>query len=126
MSPNAWNVANLKILFRPDISVYDVLIVMRRKYLSRAQRYALDRCGEDTKKKYPTAKSIALDDLYVNIDPLEYFVQQLREKWGDLAFFFYDKVSCCVFMKKTMWRMCSMEVITLEYYGNQGRRGLFH
>jgi len=51
----------------------------------------LDRCGEDTKKKYPTAKSIALDDLYVNIDPLEYFVQQLREKWGDLAFFFYDK-----------------------------------
>lgn len=27
----------------------------------------------------------------MNIDPLEYFVQQLRDKFGTFALFFYDK-----------------------------------
>ncbi|GJD12156.1 Nucleolar protein 6 [Galdieria sulphuraria] len=87
ISPDKWNMDGLKIVFRPDVSVYDAVIVMHKKYLSRVERYSLDSC----KKKYPSAKSIPLDALYVNLDPLEYFVQQLREKFGTFALFFYDK-----------------------------------
>ncbi|GJQ13226.1 hypothetical protein GpartN1_g5017.t1 [Galdieria partita] len=87
MSPDKWNREGLKIVFRPDVSVYDAVIVMHRKYLSRVERYSLDSC----KKKYPSAKSVPLDALYVNMDPLEYFVQQLREKLKSFALFFYDK-----------------------------------
>ncbi len=81
----------LQKLFRPNVSIYDVIIHLKPEYCPRAYqqidlapgtflpRYR-DYDGKSEEKAFPI----------VDFDPVRSYVKQLKDAYGDFAMFFHD------------------------------------
>ncbi|XP_070542039.1 nucleolar protein 6-like isoform X2 [Ptychodera flava] len=79
-------------VFRPVLNIYDVIIHLKTKYLPRCIE-AVDPVEEilKPKEKKEPYRHITEEVLpVVNFDPLQKYVQELKDSFGELAMFFCD------------------------------------
>ncbi|XP_018425159.1 PREDICTED: nucleolar protein 6 [Nanorana parkeri] len=83
---------DVKVIFRPPLDLYDVMIHLNPKHIPR-HREAVDQTaksfhrgllGEDAQVK-------ALRFPVVDYDPTQLYLKSLRDSYGDFALFFYDQ-----------------------------------
>ncbi|XP_058027935.1 nucleolar protein 6 [Ahaetulla prasina] len=83
---------DVKMAFRPPLDLYDVLIHLNPKQVPR-QLEAVDRpimsYYRGMLKSSGTTKTISFP--VVDYDPVQCYLQELREAFSDFALFFYDK-----------------------------------
>ncbi|CAG2189933.1 NOL6 [Mytilus edulis] len=86
------SVPDFKQIFRPAVDDFDLLIHLRGKQLA-CDRMMIDRqkklfnppLGDSLDRKYK--KNLPVYDY----DPVQKYLQEIREKYGNLALFFYDR-----------------------------------
>ncbi|XP_077202809.1 nucleolar protein 6-like [Paroedura picta] len=81
-----------KVVFRPPLDLYDILIHLNPKQIPRHLQ-AVDRPAKSfsrgTLPREAAVKTLAFP--VVDYDPVQMYLQELQEAFGDLALFFYDK-----------------------------------
>ncbi|XP_077988823.1 nucleolar protein 6-like [Glandiceps talaboti] len=82
---------DFKQIFRPPLTIYDVIIHLKINSLPRHVE-SIDDGMEKTSIHKQNAKTEILDSLLpvVNFDPMQKYLQELQECFGDLATFFCD------------------------------------
>ncbi|GIY22975.1 nucleolar protein 6 [Caerostris extrusa] len=83
-------ISDIKAIFRPPLESYDVIIHLKRNEVPTL------RCAVDvyTTDKLPVFKPYKYesDELYpiIEYDPVQKYLEELRENFGEFAFFLYD------------------------------------
>ncbi|KAM9331048.1 nucleolar protein 6 [Gastrophryne carolinensis] len=83
---------DLKVVFRPPLDLYDVLIHLDPKHIPR-HRDAVDQAAKSF------VRGLLNKDLnlscsrfpVVDFDPVQLYLKELRDSYGEFALFFYDK-----------------------------------
>ncbi|XP_073474509.1 nucleolar protein 6 [Aquarana catesbeiana] len=83
---------DIKVIFRPPLDLYDVLIHLNPKHIPR-HREAVDQAAKSFSRGLleEDAQVKALKFPVVDYDPAQLYLQSLRDSYGDFALFFYDK-----------------------------------
>ncbi|KAG8194848.1 hypothetical protein JTE90_017281 [Oedothorax gibbosus] len=79
-----------KEIFRPPLDSFDILIYLKRNEMPRLG-CAVDVYMTDTLPSFKPYKS-EMNEVYpiVDYDPVQKYVEELRENFGEFAFFLYD------------------------------------
>ncbi|CAG2121312.1 unnamed protein product, partial [Medioppia subpectinata] len=78
------------IIFRPDLDIYDVVIQLKSdQIVNQIQAIDFPPKFEFTIKKFDPEVNERLP--IVDFDPVDRYVRQLRDSYGDYALFFYDR-----------------------------------
>ncbi|OCT56411.1 hypothetical protein XELAEV_18000142mg [Xenopus laevis] len=80
-----------KMIFRPPLDLYDVLIRLNPKQISR-HREAVDQPAKSFFRGMLKEGAQVKDLMFpvVGYDPIQLFLQELREAYGEFALFFHD------------------------------------
>lgn len=78
---------DFKLIFRPPLDHYDVIIHLHNRLLSRRSQ-ALDRVKHSTEEPSSSSPSVLLP--VVNFDPSWLYLEELKEAFSDVAMFFHD------------------------------------
>ncbi|XP_048360666.1 nucleolar protein 6 [Sphaerodactylus townsendi] len=83
---------DVKVAFRPPLDFYDVLIYLNPKQIPRHLQ-AVDRPAKSFSRGILSSDAAVKTRAFpvVDYDPAQLYLQELREAFGDLALFFYDK-----------------------------------
>ncbi|XP_074851941.1 nucleolar protein 6 [Carettochelys insculpta] len=82
---------DVKMIFRPPLDFYDVLIHLNAKQIPRHLE-GVDRPAKSFSRGMLKSKAPVKTLVFpvVGYDPVQCYLQELREAFGDLALFFYD------------------------------------
>uniref|UniRef100_A0A8C8S5Z8 Nucleolar protein 6 n=1 Tax=Pelusios castaneus TaxID=367368 RepID=A0A8C8S5Z8_9SAUR len=82
---------DMKMVFRPPLDFYDILIHLNVKQIPRHLE-GVDRPAKSFSRGMLKSDAPVKTLFFpvVGYDPVQYFLQELREAFGDLALFFYD------------------------------------
>ncbi|XP_068121202.1 nucleolar protein 6 [Hyperolius riggenbachi] len=83
---------DIKVVFRPPLDLYDVLIYLHPKHIPR-HREAVDQPAKSFVRGLLREEAAvkALRFPVVDYDPTQLYLQDLRASYGEFALFFYDK-----------------------------------
>ncbi|XP_070599757.1 nucleolar protein 6 isoform X2 [Erythrolamprus reginae] len=111
---------DVKMAFRPPLDLYDVLIHLNPKQIPRHLE-AVDRptaCfHRGMLKSTSTTKTISFP--VVGYDPVQCYLQELREAFSDFALFFYDKYGGDVI--GVLWKPSAFEPQPFKVSNIKGR-----
>ncbi|XP_075042504.1 nucleolar protein 6 isoform X2 [Mixophyes fleayi] len=83
--------SDVKMVFRPPLDLYDVLIHLHSKHIPR-HREAVDQAAKSfvrgILKEEAAAKALRFP--VVDYDPVQFYLNELRESYGEFALFLYD------------------------------------
>ncbi|XP_060067208.1 nucleolar protein 6-like [Ylistrum balloti] len=82
------NTTDFKQIFRPPLEIYDVIIHLRQKMVPR-QNQAVDITNETFIPLHLTDVNSEVMPVY-EFDPVQLYLSELREVYGEYALFFYD------------------------------------
>ncbi|XP_008164588.2 nucleolar protein 6 isoform X1 [Chrysemys picta bellii] len=111
---------DVKMVFRPPLDFYDILIHLNAKQLPRHLE-GVDRPAKSFSrgmlKSDAPVKTLAFP--VVGYDPVQCYLQELREAFGDLALFFYDSHGGEVI--GVLWKPSSFEPQPFKASNMKGR-----
>ncbi|XP_063814035.1 nucleolar protein 6 isoform X2 [Pseudophryne corroboree] len=89
MTPS--EISDIKVVFRPPLDLYDVLIHLNPKHIPR-HREAVDQAAKSFLRGVLREEAAvkALRFPVVNYDPVQLYLNELRESYGEFALFLYD------------------------------------
>ncbi|XP_063309894.1 nucleolar protein 6 [Pelobates fuscus] len=82
---------DIKVVFRPPLDLYDVLIHLNPKHIPR-HREAVDHPAKSFVRGLLKTEAEVLNLFFpvVDYDPVQLYLKELREAYEDFALFFYD------------------------------------
>ncbi|XP_069819373.1 nucleolar protein 6 [Dendropsophus ebraccatus] len=83
--------SDIKMIFRPPMDLYDVLIHLDPKHIPR-HREAVDQPAKSFLRGLLKETAPVSDSRFpvVDYDPVQLYLSELRESYGEFALFFYD------------------------------------
>ncbi|KAM3939859.1 nucleolar protein 6 [Leptodactylus fuscus] len=83
--------SDIKMIFRPPLDLYDVLIHLNPKHIPR-HREAVDQPVKSFVRGLLNEKATCRNTRFpvVDYDPVQLYLSELRESFGEFALFFYD------------------------------------
>ncbi|XP_073536523.1 nucleolar protein 6 isoform X2 [Phyllobates terribilis] len=83
--------SDIKMIFRPPLDLYDVLIHLNPKHIPR-HREAVDQPTKSFVRGLLKADTSCINSRFpvVDYDPPQLYLNELRESFGEFALFFYD------------------------------------
>ncbi|KAM4706920.1 nucleolar protein 6 isoform 2-T2 [Discoglossus pictus] len=111
---------DIKLVFRPPLDLYDVLIHLNPKHIPR-HREAVDQAVKSFHrgllKTDAEVKNVLLP--VVDYDPVQLYLKELREAYGEFALFFYDSHGGEVIA--VLWKPSSFEPQSFKTINVKGR-----
>ncbi|XP_058720347.1 nucleolar protein 6 isoform X2 [Poecile atricapillus] len=111
---------DVKMVFRPPLDFYDVLIHLNPKQIPRHLE-SVDRPVKSVSRGV-VKNSSAMNILFpvVDYDPVQLYLQELRDAFDDLALFFYDKHGGEVIA--VLWKPLSFKPLPFKASSMKGRK----
>nr|XP_048705772.1 nucleolar protein 6 isoform X4 [Caretta caretta] len=111
---------DVKMVFRPPLDIYDVLIHLNAKQIPRHLE-GVDRPAKSFSRGMLKSDAPVKTLIFpvVGYDPVQCYLQELREAFGDLALFFYDSHGGEVI--GVLWKPSSFEPQPFKASNMKGR-----